>query len=282
MAEGAEKHGILVWKRPLRPLSPTIHPTPPCLLNHVPKGHIHMVFEPLQGWGLHHCPGQPGPRPDHSLSEDIFPNLQAEPPLTQPEAIASHHRVMGWKRPLRSSSPTANPTPPCLLNHVPKGHIHTLFKHLQGWGLHHLPSQPIPTPDQNGPIAGSWGAEPNPPSLHPPVGAVESEKVSPQPPLLQTEQPQLPQPLLMGLVLQAPPQPRCPSLDTLQPLNVLLLVRGPKAELSTRGAASPVPSPGDPQPPPHTAPSPASVLSISTVQTPSSHGRVLGVLEAHR
>jgi len=59
-------------------------------------------------------------------------------------------------------------------------------------------------------------------------GAVESDKVPPQPPLLQTEQPQLPQPLLNRLVLQTPPQPRCPSLDTLQPLNVLLVVRGPE------------------------------------------------------
>jgi len=32
----------------------------------------------------------------------------------------------------------------------------------------------------------------------------------------------------MGLVLQSPPQPGCPSLDTLQPLHVLLAVRGPK------------------------------------------------------
>jgi len=46
---------------------------------------------------------------------------------------------------------------------------------------------------------------------------VESDKVPPQPPLLQTEQPQLPQPLHIRLVLQTRPQPRCPSLDTLQP-----------------------------------------------------------------
>jgi len=67
-------------------------------------------------------------------------------------------------------------------------------------------------------------------------GAVESDKVSPQP-LLQTEQPQLPQPLLSRLVLQTPPQPRCPSLDTLQPLSVLLVVRGP--ELNTALEARP-------------------------------------------
>jgi len=46
--------------------------------------------------------------------------------------------------------------------------------------------------------------------------------------LLQTKQPQLPQLLLIRLVLQTPPQSRCPSLDTLQHLNVLLLVRGTK------------------------------------------------------
>ena len=44
---------------------------------------------PLQGRGLPHCPGQPGPVPDHSLSKESLPNIQSEPPLTQLEAIAS-------------------------------------------------------------------------------------------------------------------------------------------------------------------------------------------------
>jgi len=47
-------------------------------------------FEHLQGWGLHHLPGQPGPMPVHSCSKEIFPNIQSEPPLMQLEAIASH------------------------------------------------------------------------------------------------------------------------------------------------------------------------------------------------
>jgi len=63
--------------------SPTANPTPPCLLNLVPKGHIHMVFEPLQGWGLHHCPGQPGPRPKCSFRREMFPSIQSEPPLRE-------------------------------------------------------------------------------------------------------------------------------------------------------------------------------------------------------
>jgi len=141
----------------------TTRPARPC-----PKCHVYMFFEPLQGWGLHHLPGQPGPRPDHSFNKEIFPSIQSEPPLTQLEAIASS------------------------------------------------------------PFAGCLGEETNPhlptPSCQ---GVVESEKVPPQRPLLQTEQPQLPQPLPITLVLQTPPQPRCPSLDTLQPLHVLLGVRAP-------------------------------------------------------
>ncbi|KAK4831073.1 hypothetical protein QYF61_015271 [Mycteria americana] len=44
---------------------------------------------------------------------------------------------------------------------------------------------------------------------------VESHKVSPEPPFLQAKQSQLPQPLLIRLVLQTLHQLRCPSLDTL-------------------------------------------------------------------
>ena len=57
---------------------------------------------------------------------------------------------------------------------------------------------------------------------------VESDKVPPQPPLLQTKQPQLPQPLLIRLVLSTLLQLHCPPLDTLQQLSVLLVVWGPK------------------------------------------------------
>ncbi|KAK4826991.1 hypothetical protein QYF61_013091 [Mycteria americana] len=57
---------------------------------------------------------------------------------------------------------------------------------------------------------------------------VESDEVSPQPPFLQAKQSQLPQPLLIRLLLQTLHQLRCPSLDTLQHLNVSLVVGGPK------------------------------------------------------
>jgi len=79
------------------------------------------------------------------------------------------------------------------------------------------------------PTAGYLGEDINPHLTTPSFQvAVESDKVSPQPPLLQTEQPQLPQPLPISFVLQTLQEPCCPSLDMLQPLNVLLGVRDPK------------------------------------------------------
>ncbi|KAK4813127.1 hypothetical protein QYF61_011338 [Mycteria americana] len=60
-----------------------------------------------------------------------------------------------------------------------------------------------------------------------PLAVVESDEVSPQPPFLQAQQPQVPQPLPISLVLQTLPQLCCPSLDMLQPLNVSLVMRGP-------------------------------------------------------
>jgi len=57
---------------------------------------------------------------------------------------------------------------------------------------------------------------------------VESKKVPPEPPLLQTKPPQFPQLLLIRLVLQTLHQLCCHSLNTLQHLHVLLVVSGPK------------------------------------------------------
>ena len=56
----------------------------------------------------------------------------------------------------------------------------------------------------------------------------ESSEVSPEPPLLQAEQSELPQLLPIRLVLQTPHQLCCPSLDTLQGLDVFLVLKGPK------------------------------------------------------
>jgi len=137
-----QNHRITGWKRPLRPQSPTIHPTPPCLTNHILKCHIYIFFEHLQGWWLNHFPGQPVPMSDHSFSKEIFPKIYSKPPLTQLEAISS--------RPVASY--LGEETNTCLIT--------TSFQVV-----------------------------------------VESNKVPPQPPLLQTKQPQLPQLLLVRLVL---------------------------------------------------------------------------------
>ncbi|KAK4818248.1 hypothetical protein QYF61_009423 [Mycteria americana] len=164
----------------------------------------------------------------------------------------SQNRV-GWKRPLRSSSPTVNltlPRPP--LYHVPKHLIQTSFKYLQGWRLNHFPGQPVPMLDNpfsevkfphiqskpplvqletisSCPITCYLGEETDPHlSTTSFQVVVESNKVSPQPPFLQAKQSQLPQPLLIRLLLQTLHQLHCPSLHTLQHLNVPLVGRGPK------------------------------------------------------
>ncbi|KAK4816299.1 hypothetical protein QYF61_014597 [Mycteria americana] len=79
------------------------------------------------------------------------------------------------------------------------------------------------------PITSYLGEETNPHLSTPSFQVVvESNKVSPQPPFLQTKQPQFPQLLLIRLLLQTLHQLCCPSLDMLQHLNVSLVVRGPK------------------------------------------------------
>ncbi|KAK4824048.1 hypothetical protein QYF61_009639 [Mycteria americana] len=122
----------------------------------------------------------------------------------------------------------------------------------EGWRLNHFPGQPLPMLDNpfsevkfpniqsKPPLAQleaisscpitCYMAEETDPHLSTTSfqAVVESDKVSPQPPFLQAEQPQFPQPLLIRLLLQTLPQLRCPSLHTLQHLNVSLVVGGPK------------------------------------------------------
>ncbi|KAK4827284.1 hypothetical protein QYF61_016430 [Mycteria americana] len=177
-------------------------------------------------------------------SGSFFPSTAGSP---------ESQNCIGWKRPLRSSSPTINltlPRPP--LYHVPKHLIQTSFKYLQGWRLNHFAGQPVPMLDNplgeeffpniqskpplvqleaisSCPITCYLGEETDPHlSTTSFQVVVESKKVSPQPPFLQAEQPQFPQPLLRRLVLQTLHQLRCPSLHTLQHLNVFLVVGGPK------------------------------------------------------
>ncbi|KAJ7406161.1 hypothetical protein WISP_135147 [Willisornis vidua] len=79
------------------------------------------------------------------------------------------------------------------------------------------------------PVAGCLGEEANSQlATAPGHGVVESDKVPLEPPLLQCKQFQLPQALLTGLVLQTLHQLWCPSLESLQHLNVLPELRSPE------------------------------------------------------
>ncbi|KAK4827171.1 hypothetical protein QYF61_015133 [Mycteria americana] len=122
----------------------------------------------------------------------------------------------------------------------------------QGWRLNHFPGQSVPMLDNplgeekfpniqskpplaqleaisSCPITCYLGEETDPHlSTTSFQVVVESDEVSPQPPFLQAKQSQLPQPLLIRLLLQTLHQLRCPSLYALQYLNVSLVVGGPK------------------------------------------------------
>ncbi|KAK4822017.1 hypothetical protein QYF61_006865 [Mycteria americana] len=105
-----------------------------------------------------------------------------------------------------------------------------------GWRLNHFPGQP-------GPMLDNPLGEEKFPNIQskPPLAQLEAISSCPitcylgeetDPHLsttsFQAKQPQLPQPLLIRLLLQTLHQLRCPSLHTLQYLNIPLVVGGPK------------------------------------------------------
>ncbi|KAK4830590.1 hypothetical protein QYF61_011825 [Mycteria americana] len=134
-----------------------------------------------------------------------------------------------------------------------------VYHYLQGWRLNHFPGQPVPRLDNplseekfpniqskppleqleaisSRPITCYLGEETDPHLSTTSFQIVEeSNKVSPQPPFLQAEQPQFPQPLLIRLLRQTLHQLRCPSLDMLQHLNIPLVVGGPKLNTGFEG-----------------------------------------------
>ncbi|KAK4821436.1 hypothetical protein QYF61_020019 [Mycteria americana] len=183
------------------------------------------------GWRLNHFPGQPVPMLDNPFREVKFPNIQSKPPLAQLEAISS--------RPITH-----------YLGEETDPHLSTTS--FQGWRLNHFPGQSVPMLDNplgevkfphiqskpplaqleaisSCPITCYLGEETDPHlSTTSFQVVVESDEVSPQPPFLQAKQSQLPQPLLIRLLLQTLHQLRCPSLYALQYLNIPLVVGGPK------------------------------------------------------
>ncbi|KAK4816497.1 hypothetical protein QYF61_017458 [Mycteria americana] len=105
-----------------------------------------------------------------------------------------------------------------------------------GWRLNHFPGQPLPMLDNPFSEEKFPNIQSKPPLAQ--LEAISSRPVTcylgkqTDPHLtttsFQAKQPQFPQLLLIRLVLQTLHQLRCPSLDTLQPPNVSLVVRGPK------------------------------------------------------
>lgn len=49
---------------------------------------MHTSLKYLQGWGLHHFPGKSIPMLDHTLCEEIIPDIQPKTPLTQLETFS--------------------------------------------------------------------------------------------------------------------------------------------------------------------------------------------------
>ncbi|KAK4822538.1 hypothetical protein QYF61_015544 [Mycteria americana] len=178
--------------------------------------------------------------------------------------------------------------------------IQTSFKYLQGWCLNHSTGQPVPMLDNpfsevkfpniqskpplaqleaisSCPITCNLGEETDPHlSTTSFQGVVKSDKVSPQPPFLQAKQPQFPQPLLVRLLLQTLHQLRCPSLHTLQPLNVSLVVKGRKLNTAFEVRPHQCPVQGHDH-----FPSPAGHTIFDTSQDATGFLGHLGTLLAH-
>ena len=66
----------LIWKRPLRSLSPVINPAVPSpSLNHILECHIYLSFKYFQGWWLNYIPGQTVLMLDQPVSGKKIPNV---------------------------------------------------------------------------------------------------------------------------------------------------------------------------------------------------------------
>jgi len=89
LGKGAPPRAVIEFLRPLGSPSPTVHLSPTIPTNYVFQCHICTFLEHLQGQQLHHLHGQPVPVHHHSFWEEIFPDIQAESPLVQLEAIPS-------------------------------------------------------------------------------------------------------------------------------------------------------------------------------------------------
>jgi len=157
----------------------------------------------------------------------------AEEKVQLSKMIIESYNHIGWKRPTGSPSPAILPSPTVLakprlstqrpnIPWTPPGSVtppSPSAAHSSAWPP--LPNvQPEPSLVQleaspSSPITSHMREEADPQLTTTSLQVVkESNEVSPEPPLLQTEQSQLLQPLLVRPVLQTPHQLCCPSLNT--------------------------------------------------------------------
>ncbi|KAK4827323.1 hypothetical protein QYF61_016573 [Mycteria americana] len=216
-----------------------------------------------------------------------------------PEVAKMKKLRNGLMHPNNSPQKTDNKTPKGMMDPRPRDICGGRWRQV-GWRLNHFPGQPVPVLDNpfreekfpniqskpplvqleaisSCPMACYLGEETDPHLSTPSFQAVvESDEVSPQPPFLQAKQPQVPQLLLVRLVLQTLHQLCCPSLDTLQPLNVSLGVRGPKVNTAFEVRPHQCRAQGD-----HHCPAPAGHAIADTSQDAVGFLGHLGTLLAH-
>ncbi|KAK4819036.1 hypothetical protein QYF61_024401 [Mycteria americana] len=122
------------------------------------------------------------------------------------------------------------------LNEKSETFVEKHYELWKGWRLNHFPGQPVPMLDNPFREVKFPNIQSKPPLVQLeaisscPITCYLGEETNPHlsTTSFQAKQSQLPQPLLIRLLLQTLHQLRCPSLDTLQHLNVSLVVGGPK------------------------------------------------------
>uniref|UniRef100_A0A8C0ERR5 Chromatin licensing and DNA replication factor 1 n=1 Tax=Bubo bubo TaxID=30461 RepID=A0A8C0ERR5_BUBBB len=83
-------HASSGLEKPLKLLQSNHEPHPDrSQLHQIPQRWVNPTLQPLQGWGLPPCPGQPIPTPNSPFCKEILPKSQSDPALAQLEAIPS-------------------------------------------------------------------------------------------------------------------------------------------------------------------------------------------------
>ncbi|KAK4831083.1 hypothetical protein QYF61_015281 [Mycteria americana] len=123
----------------------------------------------------------------------------------------SHHCLDSLIRNILSIQPTCNEQGHLQLDQVAQSPVQLDLECFQGWGIYHPSGQPVPV-------------------FHHPHILKGCNKVSPEPSLLQAEQPQLSQPFLIGDVFHPSDHFCGPPLDPLQQVHVFPVLRAPELD----------------------------------------------------